>query len=96
MSIWYATSFKRFTISQSDFINELLNPYEYSIPHYSNKLIEMNGMWDNNVSTQIRANYILTVRMSYSFHFYLFGSSDQTNNGIEISDSNAVNCKCRK
>jgi hypothetical protein len=28
--------------------------------------------------------------------FYLFGSSDQTNNGSEISESNAVNCKCRK
>jgi hypothetical protein len=26
--------------------------------------------------------------------FYLFGSSDQTNNGSEISDPDAVNCKC--
>jgi hypothetical protein len=29
-------------------------------------------------------------------HFYLFGSSDQTNNGSEISESNVVNCKRRK
>jgi hypothetical protein len=28
--------------------------------------------------------------------FYLFGSSDQTNNGSEISDPDAVYCKCRK
>jgi hypothetical protein len=30
------------------------------------------------------------------FGFNLFGSSDQTNNGSEISDPDYVNCKCRK
>jgi hypothetical protein len=28
--------------------------------------------------------------------FYLFGSSDQTNNGSEISDPNVLICKYRK
>jgi hypothetical protein len=40
---------------------------------------------------------ILTDTLNYSFffHFYLFGSSDQTNNGSETSDPDAVNCKIR-
>jgi hypothetical protein len=37
-------------------------------------------------------NFIQTIKGC----FYLFGSSDQTNNGSEISDPDAVNCKCRK
>jgi hypothetical protein len=36
------------------------------------------------------------VKTRKQMHFYLFGSSDQTNNGSEISESNAANCKCRK
>jgi hypothetical protein len=31
-----------------------------------------------------------------AFHFYLFGSSDQTNNGSEISDPDVLICKYRK
>jgi hypothetical protein len=68
--------------------------YEYNVPY--------NESSDNPNVTHYTWTHSPWTDCSYScgkgknVHFYLFGSSDQTNNGSEISESDAVKCKCRK
>jgi hypothetical protein len=72
-------------------INEIL-PVTYYRKLYTESLMRTDYLCVGGGTNK----RIVKPRLIYSPFYYLFGSSDQTNDGSEISDSNAVNCNCRK